>query len=70
MRRRFFVTWHDDGTVLIQAFEEVLFERVVVERPVDVGGADGGVGHADLLQVRLALVLTLMAALRVHLVLL
>lgn len=63
-------TWYDYGAVLVQALEEVLLQGVVVERAVDVGGADGGVGHADLGKVGLALELALVPALRVSGVLL
>lgn len=59
------LTWHDDGTVLVQTLEKVLLQGVVVERAVDVSGADGGVRHADLGEVRLALELPLVPALGV-----
>lgn len=59
-------TWHYHRPVLVQPLKEVLLEGVVVEGPVDVGGADGGVGHADLGEVGLALELPLVPALGVR----
>lgn len=56
------LTGYDDGSVLVQALEKVLLQGVVVKRAVDVGGADGGVGHADLGEVSLALALPLVPA--------
>lgn len=63
-------TWHDNCSVLVQTLEKVLLQGVVVERAVDVGRSDGGVGHANLGEVRLALELALVPALRVRGVLL
>lgn len=60
------LTGHDDRSILVQPFEKVLLEGVVVEGAVDIRRADGGIRHADFVEVSFALVLALVPTLGVY----
>jgi len=57
---------HGDGTAFLEALEEPLLHRVIVERPIDVHWSDGGPRGSPALQECLRVQLSFVSALGIH----